>query len=194
MKLRQPIATRQGFTLLELLVAISILAILAVFSWRTLDAITRTSDSLKASSEKIDGVARVFAAFEEDAQSAQSADFPAPGALRFTAPGGAVVYDVSQGQLMRQLPGTEPGLLATGVASLHADLFYKNNAVQGLQTLALAAANAGANASPSGSSSPGSAQSDAVAAALKPRVAGVRIALTLSDGSVVTRLVLMNAM
>lgn len=199
-----------GFTLLELLVAISILALLAVFSWRTLDAITRTSDALKISSERIDGLARVFAAMERDVGSATDADLPAAGVLRLIAPGGAVAYRIDSDQLMRQLPGSDSGLLATGVTQMRVDLLRAtrlklDNPNGGNGTNAGNPSNGGSNAGVNGGPGSGSntfmnsgssTDSTGQAAAglpLEQRVVAVKIALTLDNGDVVTRLLLLNA-
>lgn len=165
-----------GFTLLELLVAISILALLAVFSWRALDAITRTSDALKLSGDRIDGVARVFAAFDADSQNAQSADLQ-PGVVRFTASGGSVDYRLDNGRLMRHLPGFEPVPIAEGIANMRVDLVL----------VATTPAN-GALVSLANATSP-----KAKANSPPPKVAAVRIVLDLADGGSVTRLLLLNS-
>jgi prepilin-type N-terminal cleavage/methylation domain-containing protein len=190
-----------GFTLLELLVAISILALLAVFSWRTLDAITRTSEALKVSSERIDGLARVFAALERDVGNATSADLPAEGVLRLSAPGGAVAYRVDTNQLMRELPGSDVGLLATGVTAMRVDLMrttrLKLDNANG--TSGSSASNgSGSNGTNSTSfmnsgSSTDSAANAAAGLPIEQRVVAVKVALTLDNGDVVTRLLLLNA-
>jgi prepilin-type N-terminal cleavage/methylation domain-containing protein len=190
------VSSSRGFTLIELLVAISILALIAVFSWRTLDAITRTSDALKVSSAKIDGLARVFSALERDVGNASDADLPAQGVLRLLAPGGSVTYRVDNNQLFRQLPGSDPGLLATGVMSIRIDLM--RSAPTTLATLANAASQANqasssgaAGINPRGSAGAAVPLPQNAPAALP--VAGVMVALTLDDGEVVTRLMLLNS-
>jgi prepilin-type N-terminal cleavage/methylation domain-containing protein len=198
-----------GFTLLELLVAISILALLAVFSWRTLDAITRTSDALKISSERIDGLARVFAAMERDVGSASDADLPAAGVLRLIAPGGAVAYRIDSNQLMRELPGSDSGLLATGVTQMRVDLVRASrlkldNPNGGNSSNSGNPANGGSSAGANGGAGSGSnsfinsgTSSDSAGQAaglpLEQRVVAVKIALTLDNGDIVTRLLLLNA-
>jgi prepilin-type N-terminal cleavage/methylation domain-containing protein len=194
-----------GFTLLELLVAISILALLAVFSWRTLDAITRTSEALKVSSERIDGLARVFAALERDVGNATSADLPAEGVLRLSAPGGAVAYRVDTNQLMRELPGSDVGLLATGVTAMRVDLMRTTrlkldnaNGTSGSSASNGSGSNGGSSGTNSTSfmnsgSSTDSAANAAAGLPIEQRVVAVKVALTLDNGDVVTRLLLLNA-
>ena len=48
----------RGFTLLELLVAITLLAILAVIAWRGLDSMTRTHEALVKAREQFLKLAR----------------------------------------------------------------------------------------------------------------------------------------
>jgi prepilin-type N-terminal cleavage/methylation domain-containing protein len=194
-----------GFTLLELLVAISILALLAVFSWRTLDAITRTSEALKVSSERIDGLARVFAALERDVGNATSADLPAEGVLRLSAPGGAVAYRVDTNQLMRELPGSDVGLLATGVTAMRVDLMRTTrlkldnaNGTSGSSASNGSGSNGGSSGTNSTSFMNSGSSTDSVANAaaglpIEQRVVAVKVALTLDNGDVVTRLLLLNA-
>ena len=206
--MRRP-AKLDGFTLLELLVAISILALLAVFSWRTLDAITRTSEALKVSSERIDGLARVFAAMERDVSSATDADLPAAGELRLIAPGGAMAYRLDTNQLMRELPGADAGLLATGITAMRVDLLRttrlkldnpngganatSGNGSGGSNGASSGGSNGGSNSFINSGSSTDSAGQAASGLPIEQRVVGVKIALTLDNGDVVTRLLLLNA-
>jgi prepilin-type N-terminal cleavage/methylation domain-containing protein len=166
----------RGFTLLELLVAISILALLAVFSWRSLDAITRTSEALKLSGDRIDNVARVFAALDQDSQNAQNADIPASGDVRFIASTGTVDYHVENGVLLRHLPGLDPAPIADGVANMRVDLIR----IAALPT-------------PQAIGAPSAPSTPAKPASLPVRVAAVRISLDLADGGTVTRMLLLNS-
>lgn len=62
---RTPIGAR-GFTLLELLVAITLLAILAVLAWRGLDSMTRTHEALAQRDERIEALKTAYAQFDAD--------------------------------------------------------------------------------------------------------------------------------
>ena len=58
--------TPRGFTLVELLVAISILAIVAVLGWRGLDSIVRSRTALTSELEQTRGLQLTFAQMESD--------------------------------------------------------------------------------------------------------------------------------
>jgi general secretion pathway protein J len=60
------VATRNGFTLVELLVAISILAIVAVLGWRGLDSIVRSRTALTENLEQTRGLQLAFAQLQND--------------------------------------------------------------------------------------------------------------------------------
>ena len=86
-----------GFTLVELLVAITILALIAVFSWRGLDQVLRTRTAIEQSQTVLDGYGRVFARLERDLNRARGLRADAAGRLVFVlpAPAGAVPAPVA---------------------------------------------------------------------------------------------------
>lgn len=68
------LARRRGFTLVELLVAISILAIVAVLGWRGLDSIVRARSSLTTQMEVTRGMQLAFAQMQSDCEHLAGAD------------------------------------------------------------------------------------------------------------------------
>ena len=69
---QQPVHHQLGLTLIELLVAISILGIIAVMGWRGLDSIVRSRTALNADLEQTRGMQLAFAQLQSD--SAHLAD------------------------------------------------------------------------------------------------------------------------
>ncbi len=55
-----------GFTLLELLVAVALMAVLAILSWRGLDSVLRGRDSIVRSSDELRALTVTFTQLEED--------------------------------------------------------------------------------------------------------------------------------
>ncbi|MFZ6645467.1 PulJ/GspJ family protein [Undibacterium sp. TJN25] len=68
MKTTIPIKRKYGFTLVELLVAVSVMAIIAMLGWRGLDVIIRARNSLTGELEKAHGVQLAFAQMESDCE------------------------------------------------------------------------------------------------------------------------------
>jgi prepilin-type N-terminal cleavage/methylation domain-containing protein len=98
----------KGFTLLELLVAIGLLAVVAVLSWRGLDEILRTHDALAHAEERLDELQRVFQRLEQDALLARDARV-LTNELQLTDGTAIVAYHFDEGVLTRQVPGVESG-------------------------------------------------------------------------------------
>ena len=65
---------RAGFTLVELLVAISILAMVAVLGWRGLDGIVRARVALTEQMETTRGMQLAFAQMQSDCEHIAGAD------------------------------------------------------------------------------------------------------------------------
>ena len=117
-----------GFTLLELIVAAAILALIAVFSWRGLDALVREREAITASQAAIDVLQRSFARIERDALSAADVQLDDGGVLRFVAgtssvdgtPAASVEYRLVDGALTRSVEGVDrvPLVLLDHVATL----------------------------------------------------------------------------
>jgi general secretion pathway protein J len=64
---------KRGFTLVELLVAISVLAVVAVLGWRGLDSIVRARVALSSDLEQTRGLQLAFAQMQSDASNIASA-------------------------------------------------------------------------------------------------------------------------
>ncbi|MCO5099665.1 MAG: type II secretion system protein GspJ [Burkholderiaceae bacterium] len=56
----------RGFTLLELLVAVALLSLLAVLSWRGMDSVLRSRDRVVQSSDELRALSIAFAQLEQD--------------------------------------------------------------------------------------------------------------------------------
>lgn len=61
-----PARNRRGFTLLELLVAISVLAIVSMIAWRGLDSLLMTRERLEPESDEIRAILTTFGQLERD--------------------------------------------------------------------------------------------------------------------------------
>ncbi len=71
--LARPAGGQRGLTLVELLVAIGVLAFVAVLGWRGLDSITRARASLNAELEQTRGLQLAFAQLQTDCANAVDA-------------------------------------------------------------------------------------------------------------------------
>jgi general secretion pathway protein J len=65
--MRNTMKNKRGFTLVELLIAISVLAMVAVLGWRGLDSIVRARVALNADLEQTRGLQLAFAQMQSDA-------------------------------------------------------------------------------------------------------------------------------
>jgi general secretion pathway protein J len=68
------IRSQRGLTLIELLIAITVLAVVAVLGWRGLDSIVRSRIALTAEMERTRGVQLAFAQMERDCANVVSPD------------------------------------------------------------------------------------------------------------------------
>ncbi len=94
----------RGFTLIEMLVAITILGIIALISWRGLDAVARSREAVSAEIAGQRSLQTVFAQFDGDLRFAArdpAANTQLPGLL------------IDEGELivLRQAPAVETGAL-----------------------------------------------------------------------------------
>jgi general secretion pathway protein J len=81
---------RRGFTLVELLVAITVLAIVAVLGWRGLDGIVRARVALTADMEQTRGMQLAFAQMQRDCSQLVDLDV-IPGRLPVVVEPGRIV-------------------------------------------------------------------------------------------------------
>jgi prepilin-type N-terminal cleavage/methylation domain-containing protein len=127
MKCRAIARREHGFTLLELIVAAGILALIAVFSWRGLDALIREREAIVASQSVIDVMQRSFARIERDALLASdvqlddsSMQLIAGSASIEGVAATTVEYRLVDGALIRSVAGVDraPLTMIEGVTSL----------------------------------------------------------------------------
>ncbi|MBO1114162.1 PulJ/GspJ family protein [Bordetella petrii] len=64
--MRRARAAQQGFTLIEVLVALALMALLSLISWRALDMVERSSERLQASGDDTLALVRVLGQIESD--------------------------------------------------------------------------------------------------------------------------------
>lgn len=146
---RPSCARARGFTLIEMLVAITLLAILSLLAWRGLDAILLSRTRIAGDAEDVRAVLRALTQIERDVSEARAPTLGPPtsplppGVAVDATPGGLLVeivraapdpegggplqrvnYVVDRGRLLRAagLPGTKLPLAdpAGGVALLDA--------------------------------------------------------------------------
>lgn len=101
---------QSGFSLIEVIVAIMIMAIISLLSWRAIDSVSLTSRKLDARSDEITALQRVFDQFERDvalrASPMQAAGQDFGGvAIRLRA----AQSDLRSVELMRSMAGPAAG-------------------------------------------------------------------------------------
>ncbi len=64
----------RGFTLMEVMVALLLMAVMSVLSWRALDSMVRTREALEVHGQQFDGVRTLFAQWETDCHDLGSPD------------------------------------------------------------------------------------------------------------------------
>ncbi len=96
-----------GFTLLELLVAVALLSVLAVLSWRGMDSVLSARDRIVESSDELRALSIAFAQLEQDVRASWAVgllglDEPA---ISFTARGEQMQPEVA---LVRETSASQP--------------------------------------------------------------------------------------
>lgn len=70
---------QQGFTLIEVMVAIMLMAVVSLIAWRGLDSVTRADQHLQASTEQTEALLRVLNQLQRDISLRASVELNAPG-------------------------------------------------------------------------------------------------------------------
>jgi len=119
----RPSRCTAGFTLLELLVAITVLSLVSLIAWRGLDSLVHTRERLKPEAEQVRELLVAFGQIERDLAQVVNTSFvplsAAPVVVRSGTPAGfqmirfapviegspsavqLVIYEVREGRLMR---------------------------------------------------------------------------------------------
>ncbi|WP_223523629.1 type II secretion system protein J, partial [Pseudomonas sp. BF-RE-24] len=71
-------ARQTGFTLLEVMVAILLMAVVSLIAWRGLDSVTRADSHLQASTEQTEALLRVLNQLERDVALRASIELSEP--------------------------------------------------------------------------------------------------------------------
>jgi general secretion pathway protein J len=71
--------SQQGFTLIEVMVAIMLMAVVSLIAWRGLDSVTRADQHLQASTEQTEALLRAVNQLQRDLSLRASVELSAPG-------------------------------------------------------------------------------------------------------------------
>ncbi|MFL1480542.1 type II secretion system protein GspJ [Pseudomonas grimontii] len=77
--------SEQGFTLIEVMVAIMLMAVVSVIAWRGLDSVTRADQHLQASSEQTEVLLRALNQMQRDISLRASVELNAPDPAKNSA-------------------------------------------------------------------------------------------------------------
>jgi len=69
---------QRGFTLIEVMVAILLMAVVSLIAWRGLDSVTRADSHLQASSEQSDSLLRAFNQLQRDVEMRAGVELTEP--------------------------------------------------------------------------------------------------------------------
>ncbi|MES2251079.1 MAG: prepilin-type N-terminal cleavage/methylation domain-containing protein [Pseudomonadota bacterium] len=76
---------QRGFTLVEVMIAIALMAVLAVMSWRGLDSVSRANDQLEDRTERVARLLRALDQFERDVALRATIELPVPASANPSA-------------------------------------------------------------------------------------------------------------
>lgn len=87
--------TQRGFTLVEVMIAIALMAVLAVMAWRGLDSVSRANDQLEDRTERVARLLRALDQFERDVALRATTELPGPAAASANASAAAALLPVA---------------------------------------------------------------------------------------------------
>jgi general secretion pathway protein J len=106
--------SQQGFTLIEVMVAIMLMALVSVIAWRGLDSVTRADQHLQASTEQTEGLLRALNQMQHDISLRASVELAEPGTAKDAGLAAVTVRSSdSKGfrlEVIRSAPATGDGL------------------------------------------------------------------------------------
>lgn len=106
--------SQQGFTLIEVMVAIMLMALVSVIAWRGLDSVTRADQHLQASTEQTEGLLRALKQMQRDISLRASVELAEPGTAKDAGLAAVTVRSSdSKGfrlEVIRSAPATGDGL------------------------------------------------------------------------------------
>jgi general secretion pathway protein J len=106
--------SEQGFTLIEVMVAIMLMALVSVIAWRGLDSVTRADQHLQASTEQTEGLLRALNQMQRDISLRASVELAVPGTAKDEGLAAVTVRSSdSKGfrlEVIRSAPATGDGL------------------------------------------------------------------------------------
>lgn len=202
----------RGFTLLELLVAISVLSVVSVIAWRGLDSLVATREHLEPDVDETRAMLVAFGQMERDLSQVANPDFlaltasplnvrPADGAMmieiaRVAAPVPdratevqTVYYRVVDFTLVRQATPALPHFQAT-----NAEVFENARLLGNIRSMDVRVWRPGIGWAPPGDGADGSATPGAPAPTGRNQPApGIEVTLTRTDGRTFRRVFLVSA-
>lgn len=203
--------TARGFTLLELLVAITVLSVVSVIAWRGLDTLLMTRDRLEPEVDETRAMLVAFGQMERDLSQVVNPAFlgltssplnvrPADGAMMIELARVAVpvpdratevqtvYYRVVEGTLVRQATAALPYFQRTNTGQ-----FENARLLEGIQSMDIRLWQPGVGWTPPGDRVDASATPATPATGRNQPPPGLEVILTRTDGRSFRRVFLVNA-